>query len=131
MGETTNTPGSVGGRWQTRAEYEAWIIEARRRGQRERILRRVYQGVGIVAVATLLGLLVWANNATAMPMREPTGSERGLKEPDAAPQKGVSLADAKAACEKNGGHWLEEDGGEQMPNHKIIGCLFAVPKGTK
>ena len=132
MGETEGYIGGVGGRGLTRAEYEAWITEARRRGARERILRRVYQGAGIAAaIAALIGLLVWANNATAAPLREPDVRERGLKEPDAAPGKGVTLAEAAAQCEKHGGHWFVEEDLPEMPGFKIIGCLFAVPKSMK
>jgi hypothetical protein len=132
MGETEGYIGGVGGRALTRAEYEAWITETRRRGRRERIYRRLFQGAGIVAaIATLLGLLVWANRATAAPLREPDVRERGLTQPDAAPQRGVTLDQAKAACEQSGGHWLVEEDVPEMPGFKIIGCLFAVPKSMK
>lgn len=141
-----NDMDGLGGSWmstgepehfKTRGAYEAWIkaerkIASLKQARRERIRRRIAVGLGIIVLlGALIGGLLFVEYATAAPLREPSARERGLKEPDAAPQKGVTLAEAKAACESRGGHWFEEDGGEQLPNHKIIGCLFAVPKGAK
>lgn len=119
-------------RFETKEQYEAWVRARRSRAQWDKALNFAkWMGGATLIIATIIGLLLWANYATAAPLREPTARERGLKEPDAAPQRGVTLEDAKNACEKHGGHWFEEDGGEQLPGHKIIGCLFAVPKGQK
>jgi hypothetical protein len=123
--------GTVGGGFRVfkdRAEYEAWIVEMR--AQRARAAKRRVFTVVAAFVAALV--LAFAINAFAAPLPEPQiGRERGLREPDASPKRGVTLDQAKDACERNGGHWFKEDGGEQMPGHYIIGCLFAVPKSAK
>lgn len=131
MGETEGFIGGVGGRALTRAEYEAWVTEVRKKARRERIRRRVFQGAAIAAlVGGILGLLVWAEYATAAPMPDPDVRGRIERQEPYVPGKGATLADAKAMCEKSGGHWLEQED-QPMPGMKVIGCLYAVPKGWK
>ena len=130
MGETEAT-GFVGGRQLTRSEYEAWIVESRKKARRERIFRRIFQGLGVAAaIATILGLMLWAQRASAAPMPDPDVKGKiEQKEPE-GPQKGLTLSQLRDACEKRGGHWLESDD-DPIPNMKVIGCLFAVPKSWK
>lgn len=129
------TPVNFFDQFETKEQYEQWIRDARARGRRERIRRRVMTGVGIVAAAlAIVGLLIAVNVATAAPLPEPdakSGFQRGLREPDAAPQKGITLRQAQEACEQHGGHWLVEEDVPEFPNGKIIGCLFLVPKAAK
>jgi hypothetical protein len=119
---------------QARYAYEQFIRASRARARRERIRGKIKYA--IIAAAIMAGLVagfMFVEYAGAAPL-EPKGPDslfqRGLKEPDAAPQKGITIQDAKNACEKHGGHWFEESP-EEFPQGKIIGCLFLVPRGSK
>jgi hypothetical protein len=119
--------------FMTREGYEWWIMDNRRRAQRERVWRRIRMGLIItVVLAAIVGLMLWAEYATAATMNDATttpGMRKGLTEPDAAPHRGLTIEDAKHACEVHGGHWLQES--EEDGRFQVIGCLFMVPKDAK
>ena len=113
-----------------RQAYENWIRASRARAKRRRIVRRVQIGLAIATVAVVLILLTIV--ATAAPLVEPKQMPQGLKAPDAAPHRGVTLEAAQQQCEKHGGHWLLDEDSEGIPpGFKVIGCMFVVPKGAK
>ena len=110
---------------QSQAAYEAWIIEARERGRRERRWRRISMIVGIMmAVVVILSLIVLVNYATSAPMPQPG--------PQFEPAPAKSFLElAQERCEQSGGFWFDSEDDSEDKSKKIVGCLWAVPKDMK
>lgn len=122
--------GFLDGREMTRAEYEQWITESRRRAARERIWRRLLiGGLVVLGLAAVFGFMVAVSHG-ATPLG--SGVETYPRAPSLESKKKMTLAEGEAECKRSGGEWFVDETSEGLPpGSKIIGCMWLVPKGLK